>query len=108
MTSPSDVFEGVKPAIEEHLVRAGYVLVAARSYRAQGGRLTFEILVDRAEGGISLDEVTTLSREIAGLLDAPGVLESAYVLDVSSPGLDRSLTTPQDFRRAIGRTLRVF
>ncbi len=108
MISPNDILEGVRPGIEGHLEHAGYVLVAARSYRAQGGRLTLELLVDRAGGGITLDEVTSLSREIAGLLDETGSLESSYILDVSSPGIDRPLTTSADFRRVIGRLLRVF
>ncbi len=59
------------------------------------------------EGGITLDECGKLSRAIGRKLDEIDVFDSAYTLEVSSPGLDRPLTTVADFRRRIGENMRV-
>ncbi|MFB3919198.1 ribosome maturation factor RimP [Candidatus Velamenicoccus archaeovorus] len=98
----------IKPVFEEHLEGAGYVLVDMRFYRRQGGQAVLEVLVDRDEGGISLDECSTLNRELGDILEREGFLSQAYVLDISSPGLDRPLATAGDFRRAMGRQVRFF
>jgi ribosome maturation factor RimP len=98
----------IRPIAEAYLGRAGYVLVDMRFYRRPGAPAVLEILVDKAEGGISLDECSSLNRELGDILEAEGFLSQAYVLDVSSPGLDRPLATAGDFRRARGRQVRFF
>jgi len=98
----------IKPLFEAHLEKAGYVLVDIRFYRAQGGALILEVLTDRREGGITLDECAALSRELSGILEEHGLLAERFTLDVSSPGLDRPLVVAGDFLRAKGRKVRVF
>jgi ribosome maturation factor RimP len=98
----------IRPLCVEHLERAGYVLVDMRFYRAEGGALMLEILADRAEGGINLDECAALNRALGALLEEKDLVGDRYTLDVSSPGLDRPLVTPQDFGRNKGREIRIF
>lgn len=97
----------LKPLIALHLEKSGYVLVDMRLYRRQG-ELVFEILADRAEGGINLDECARLNRELGDVIEQSGAVLEAYTLDVSSPGLDRPLVTSQDFKRALRSDVRIF
>jgi ribosome maturation factor RimP len=76
------------------------------NYRFEGGRVVLRLLVDTASG-VTLDELSGLNRSIGALLDEHDVIPERYVLEVSSPGLDRPLKTPADFERVIGRRLKV-
>jgi ribosome maturation factor RimP len=68
-----------------------------------GRRRLLRVVVDR-DGGIDLDAVATASREFGTALDGDDVMgDLPYVLEVSSPGVDRPLTAPRHWRRAIGR-----
>jgi ribosome maturation factor RimP len=68
-----------------------------------GRRRVLRIIVD-ADGGVSLDDIAEVSREVSARLDAKDAMgEAPYTLEVSSPGVDRPLTQPRHWRRAIGR-----
>jgi ribosome maturation factor RimP len=70
---------------------------------AAGRRRVLRVIVD-ADGGVSLDDIAEISREISARLDAKNTMGDApYTLEVSSPGVDRPLTQPRHWRRAIGR-----
>jgi len=70
---------------------------------AAGRRRVLRVVID-ADGGVSLDEIAEVSREISARLDATDAMGDApYTLEVSSPGLDRPLTQPRHWRRAVGR-----
>ncbi len=57
--------------------------------------------------GTTLDECARLSRIVGDIIDGTDLFEKGYTLEVSSPGLDRPLTTEADFRHRIGETVRV-
>ena len=91
---------------------AGYDLEDV-AVTAAGRRSLVRVTVD-ADGGIDLDAVAVVSRLVSDALDAdantpgsPRALANSYVLEVSSPGVDRPLTEPRHWRRAIGRLVRV-
>ena len=67
---------------------------------------TVRILVD-ADGGIDLDVIARLSRSVSHALDEHDLIPGRYTLEVSSPGLERPLRTPEHFRRAAGSEVRV-
>ncbi len=72
-----------------------------------GRRRVVRVLVDR-DGGTSLDDIAEISRAVSEALDdidarEPHLLGGAYVLEVSSPGVDRPLTAPRHWRRNVGR-----
>jgi ribosome maturation factor RimP len=74
---------------------------------AAGRRRVLRVVVDR-DGGVDLDSVAEASRAISAALDSSEMMGSVpYVLEVSSPGVDRPLTRPQHWRRAIGRKVTV-
>ena len=71
-----------------------------------GKRRLVRVVVDR-DGGISLDDVSEVSRSVSERLDATDVLGGGpYVLEVTSPGVDRPLTEPRHWRRATGRLVK--
>ncbi len=74
--------------------------------RYEGSRIMLRCLVDTARG-ITLDELSRLNQAIGALLDEYDVISERYLLEVSSPGLDRPLRTPIDFERMIGRRIKV-
>ncbi len=72
-----------------------------------GRRRLLRVVVD-ADGGVSLDDIALVSRELSATLDRAAAMgESAYTLEVSSPGVDRPLTEPKHWRRAVGRLVTV-
>jgi len=75
-------------------------------YVFERGRWVLRIYLDR-EGGITLDDCAQLSREIGNLIEVKDVLLREYVLEVSSPGLNRPLKKEKDFLRAIGNKVKV-
>ena len=95
----------VTALVEPVLEPMGYELVDTH-YVSEHGRWVLRIFVDR-EGGITLDECVSLSREIGPLIDVKDVIPHEYVLEVSSPGLDRPLRKERDFVRALGKKIRV-
>jgi ribosome maturation factor RimP len=76
----------------------------------QRGRFksVIRILADKPQGGITVDECALMSRNVGMLLDEHQVLPGSFVLEVSSPGIDRPLLTEKDYRRIVGRTVRLF
>jgi ribosome maturation factor RimP len=71
--------------------------------RPAGRRRLVRIVVD-GDGGVGLDDIARLSETASGLLDESDVMgTSPYVLEVTSPGVDRPLTEPRHWRRAVGR-----
>lgn len=72
-----------------------------------GRRRLVRVSVDK-DGGVSLDDVALVSRAVSDLLDASDVMGAEpYVLEVSSPGVDRPLTEPRHWRRSVGRLVKV-
>ena len=96
----------VREALDPVVTAAGYDLEDV-SVTAAGRRSVVRVIVDR-DGGVDLDAVADVSRAISETLDDADVMGTApYVLEVSSPGVDRPLTEPRHWRRAIGRLVRV-
>ncbi len=88
------------PAVES----AGYDLEEL-SVSPAGRRKIVRVIIDK-DGGVTLDDIASVSRAVSDVLDAPEVeslLEGAYTLEVTSPGVDRPLTAPRHWRRNIGR-----
>lgn len=77
-------------------------------YRYEGANLILRLLVDKPEGGISLGECALLNTEIGRILDENDAVQQRYILEVSSPGLDRPLKTKKDFSRCIDKRLKIF
>jgi ribosome maturation factor RimP len=91
---------------------AGYDLDDV-SVTTAGRRNLVRVVVD-ADGGIDLDAVAQVSRLVSDALDAEEdgsagsrLLAGAYTLEVTSPGVDRPLTEPRHWRRAVGRLVKV-
>lgn len=84
----------------------GFDLVDLR-IASHNGKPLLQIFADRANGNITLDECGTLSEKIGEFLDAGNVYENGYFLEVSSPGVDRVVKSEKDFRRFMGRQVKI-
>ncbi len=73
----------------------GFELVRVRLM--SGRHKTLQIMADRPEGGIGVDECGEISTAISATLDVEDPIDDAYTLEVSSPGIDRPLTRLKDF-----------
>ena len=102
----SAVTQRVWELAEPVALAAGLELVDVQ-FRPEAGRTVLRLLIDRPEGGVTLDELTRVSRELGDLLDVRDVVPGRYHLECSSPGLNRPLVRETHFRRAIGERVRV-
>ena len=77
-------------------------------FRREGGRggRTLRLFLDK-EGGAILDELSQVSRELSEILDGEDIIDEAYTLEVSSPGINRPLKRPEHFAQFIGKRIRV-
>lgn len=97
--------EKVLHIVEPVLAERGVELVDVE-FRREGQGQVLRVLVDQ-EGGIDLDSLSRLSRELSDLLDVADVGPGRYTLEVSSPGIDRPLRKPEHFVRYIGKRIRL-
>ena len=71
--------------------------------RPEGKRLFLTVLADKPQGGITLQECALLCRQLKNLLEEKNIIDGDYVLEVSSPGLDRLLKRQEDFLRSLNK-----
>ncbi|HEX6399054.1 MAG TPA: ribosome maturation factor RimP [Actinomycetota bacterium] len=92
----------VRPVVEG----AGLELVDV-TWSGRGRSPLLRITVDR-DGGVDLDTISSVSEQVSRRLDLEGFEPGRpYQLEVTTPGLERPLRRPQDFRRAVGQRVRV-
>jgi ribosome maturation factor RimP len=76
-------------------------------FQKQGPKWLLRIYIDRQEPGVTLNDCEAVSRDLSAALDVEDIIPHTYTLEVSSPGLDRTLTKPEHFERFIGRLVRI-
>ncbi|MEO0411104.1 MAG: ribosome maturation factor RimP [Pseudomonadota bacterium] len=86
----------IEPAAEA----LGYQLV--RVSFGGGSRAILQIMAERPDGTFAIEDCEALSRDISAVLDVEDPIAEEYVLEVSSPGIDRPLVRPDDYRRNVG------
>jgi ribosome maturation factor RimP len=102
MESMTDILRArIKPLVEEE----GLELVELNFFEG-GSSSVLRIYVDKA-GGVTLGECASLNRKIGDYLETEDLINRRYLLEVSSPGLDRPLTGVGDFKRKIGETVKL-
>jgi len=94
--------EVIQPVLRDH----GLQLVDLEWY-ARRPRSILRVFVDKP-GGVAIADCERVSREVGDLLDVEGLIDDAYDLEVSSPGLDRILRTDREFHWALGKRVRVW
>jgi ribosome maturation factor RimP len=90
----------------EALLQAAGMNLVDLDYRKEGRRWVLRVFIDK-ERGVTVDDCATVSRELGDLLDAKDVIPDAYILEVSSPGLNRRVRKKEDFSRFAGRRVEV-
>ncbi len=92
--------------IKDPLELEGFEIIELKLSRYKNSHRV-QIYVD-SESGVSLDDCSRLSRVIGSIIEENNIIDARYILEVSSPGLDRPLTTSRDFSRRIGEKIQVF
>ena len=90
----------VESIVEELIAGSPLELVAVDYVRERDWYL--RVFIDK-EGGIEIDDCQELSGRLEEILDARDLIRTSYILEVSSPGLDRELKKPKDFQREQGK-----
>jgi ribosome maturation factor RimP len=104
-TPPTDLATRVRALAEDALAdRAAFVVDV--EVRGQQGSRVLDVYVD-ADEGIGLDELAEISHDLGFLLETEDVVKGRYYLNVSSPGANRPLRLPRQYRQHVGRSLRV-
>lgn len=75
-------------------------------YRPHTESALLRIFIEK-DGGISIEDCSKVSRQIGAVLDVENIIPVAYILEVSSPGMDRVLFTPEQYQDYIGDTLKI-
>ncbi len=104
VASANVLLEGIRSALAETGVDVEDVYV-----QQAGRREIVRVIVDR-DGGVDLDRVAEVSRKISELFDTPPLADEfvgTFVLEVTSPGVDRPLTEQKHWRRAVKRNVEV-
>ena len=95
----ADVAALAEPVLES----LGYRLVMTRILGQQGGSPIVEVLAERPDGSMSVEDCRTVSQSLSPVLDVHDPLpQSSYRLQISSPGIDRPLVRPSDFDQWAG------
>jgi ribosome maturation factor RimP len=103
----SYVNDDLEKLVEQVVAAVGYDVVEVR----RGGtrtRPTVDVRIDRRDGeSITVDDCARVSRALEQVLDGSPLVSERYVLEVSSPGVERPLKRPSDWRRFVGRKAKV-
>jgi ribosome maturation factor RimP len=75
-------------------------------FKSGRSRNLVRVFIDKV-GGVTLDDCENISRQLGAILDVKDLMKNAYILEISSPGVDRPMRTDRDYERSLGRTMRV-
>jgi ribosome maturation factor RimP len=112
MGREASIVEQVRP-IANRVAETHGLEVFDVQFRRESGGMVLRVQVDRpgpaatAEESVGVDDCALVSRDLSAVLDVEDVIPGGYVLEVSSPGLDRPLRGPEDYRRFAGRRVKV-
>lgn len=95
------VYDLAKPIID----RNNFELVEIE-FKKEGADWYLRVYVDK-EGGITIDDCESVSRELSDLLDEADPIEQSYIFEVSSPGIDRPLKTDRDYEKNNGKLIEI-
>lgn len=96
----------VEAAILPSLTSMGFNLVKVTLMDGKHQQ-TLQIMAERADGSMSLDDCANVSRQVSAVLDVEDLITNAYRLEVSSPGIDRPLVKLQDYTNFVGHDAKV-
>jgi ribosome maturation factor RimP len=96
---------GIAVLAEPVLESLGFRLIKVAVSGRDGG--TLQIMAERPDGTISVDDCAIISRNLSPVLDAHDPMQSSYRLEISSPGIDRPLVRPKDFEDWAGFEARI-
>jgi ribosome maturation factor RimP len=97
----------IESMIGPSLAAMGYSIVRI-ALTGGGRRPTLQIMVERADNGtMTVEDCATVSHAVSALLDVADPIASSYVLEISSPGIDRPLTRRADYERFAGFEARI-
>ena len=99
------IVDKITAVIGPVVVEKGYELVEIQFRNEQHGWV-LRIIIYKEEG-IGVDDCAAVSREVGHILEVEDVIQQKFHLEVSSPGLDRPLTTSRDFLRNIGKKVKI-
>ncbi len=94
----------IQAVVEPVVVGLGYEYVGAEFGQAENGT-TLRVFIDTSKG-IEVDDCASVSRQLSAALDVDDVISTAYLLEVSSPGVDRPLFTEAQFAAQVGEEVR--
>lgn len=105
MVAPQDIVETVR-ALVEPIVRFEGIELTDLEFKKGSGRWYLRIFIDK-EDGVTLDDCANISHQVGQILEVEDVIPQAYILEVSSPGLDRLLKREEDYRKFSGRMVKI-
>ncbi|NIA12873.1 MAG: ribosome maturation factor RimP [Nitrospiraceae bacterium] len=100
-----EVVRRVWAGLEPELAEQGYELVEVE-FVGEGASRTLRLYIDK-EAGIALDDCQAVSQLVSALLDTADYVDNQYLLEVSSPGIDRPVRKTADFERFVGERMKV-
>lgn len=93
--------------LAQRVVEAEGIELVEIEFKTGKSRKLLRVFIDKA-GGATVSDCEKVSQQLGTLLDVHDLLKDAYILEVSSPGVDRPLKTDRDFQRALGRWVRIY
>lgn len=105
MSETKRIVDKVSQLVEPVVQEFGMEVVDVE-FRAERGRWILRVFIDK-EGGITVDDCASVSRELGDLIEAEDLIDYPYVLEISSPGLNRPLRKESDFIRSIGKMVKL-
>lgn len=112
MSREGDIVERVRAVASR--VTASYGLeVFEVQFRREAGGMVLRVQIDRpgpaatADDSVSVEDCARVSRDLSAIFDVEDVAPTAYILEVSSPGLDRPLRRAEDYQRFAGRRVKL-
>ena len=100
------IAEKIEALIAPSITDMGFELVQVKLLEGRSGQ-TLQIMAERPDGSMSLDDCAMISRQISAALDVEDAITAAYRLEVSSPGIDRPLIRLTDYVTYAGHAAKI-
>ena len=92
--------------LARNVVESEHLELVDIEFKSGKSRSLLRIYIDK-DGGVTLSDCETISRQLSAILDVKDLVKDAYILEVSSPGIDRPFKTDRDYERNVGKVVKV-